>query len=275
MTVPLRSLIVNSDINNQDITDSNHCNRKFVTIGNMSADKPRNTGAEAAEKVLEAAAGLLGSGGVDAVSTRAVASAAGVQPPTIYRQFGDKQGLLDAVTGYVLQNYLQDKRRAALTGDPVQDFRDSWDLHVDFGLTHPDCYILAYVQPHPGTMPVLARESIEILHGLVGRIGDHGLLKMSVKRAVEYVHGAAVGHVLAQIRVPLEERDAELSAITRENAIAAIATDGSRQPAPAELPGRAVALREALRSNTNGALTLGEKAVMAEWLDRLADQTDA
>jgi hypothetical protein len=30
-----------------------------------------------------------------------------------------------------------------------------------------------------------------------------------------------------------------------------------------------------LRSNTNGALTLGEKAVMAEWLDRLADQTDA
>jgi len=275
MGFPSQRTVVNSDIEDHDITDPNQRNWKFVTIGNMSADKPRNTGAEAAEKVLEAAAGLLGSGGVDAVSTRAVASAAGVQPPTIYRQFGDKQGLLDAVTGYVLQNYLQDKRRAALTDDPVQDFRDSWDLHVDFGLTHPDCYILAYVQPHPGTMPVLARESIEILHGLVGRIGDHGLLKMSVKRAVEYVHGAAVGHVLAQIRVPLEERDAELSAITRENAIAAIATDGSRQPAPAELPGRAVALREALRSNTNGALTLGEKAVMAEWLDRLADQTDA
>jgi AcrR family transcriptional regulator len=274
MTVPLRSSIVTSGINNHDITDSNHCNRKFVTIGNMSGDKPRNTGAEAAEKVLEAAAGLLGSGGVDAVSTRAVASAAGVQPPTIYRQFGDKQGLLDAVAGFVLQSYLQDKRQAVRTDDPVQDFRASWDLHVDFGLTHPDCYILAYVQAHPGRMPTLARESLEILHGLVARIGDHGLLRMSVKRAVEFVHGAAVGYVLAQIRVPPEERDPELSAITRENAIAAIATDGSRQPAPADLPGRAVALREALRSNTNGALTLGEKAMMAEWLDRLADQTD-
>jgi AcrR family transcriptional regulator len=57
----------------------------------MQGDRPRAAGAEAAEKVLEAAARLLSSGGVDAVSTRAVAAAAGVQPPTIYRQFGDKQ----------------------------------------------------------------------------------------------------------------------------------------------------------------------------------------
>ncbi|WAJ45774.1 TetR/AcrR family transcriptional regulator [Mycobacterium sp. Aquia_216] len=241
----------------------------------MDSRRTRTTGAEAAEKVLEAAAGLLVSGGVDAVSTRAVASAAGVQPPTIYRQFGDKQGLLDAVTGHVLQSYLQDKRRAVITDDPVQDFRDSWDLHVDFGLTYPDCYILAYVQPRPGKMPALARESLEILHGLIGRIGDHGLLKMSVKRAVEYVHAAAAGYVLAQIRIPPEGRDLELSTITRENAIAAIATDGFRQAAPSDLPGRAVALRESLRGSTNGALTPGEKAMLAEWLDRLADQADA
>ena len=240
----------------------------------MDARRTRTTGAEAAEKVLEAAAGLLSSGGVDAVSTRAVASAAGVQPPVIYRQFGDKQGLLDAVTGYVLHSYLQDKRGAVVTDDPVADFRDSWDLHVGFGLTHPDCYILAYVQDRPGKMPALARESIEILHRLIARLGDHGLLKMSVKRAVEFVHAAAVGYVLSQIRVPPEDRDPELCAITRENAIAAISTDGSRDPVPPDLPGRAVALREALRGNTNGALTAGEKAMLAEWLDRLADQAD-
>jgi AcrR family transcriptional regulator len=267
--------IVNSDNGKHGITDFYRRNPKFVIVVNMTGQRVRHTGAESAEKVLEAAAGLLVSGGVDAVSTRAVASAAGVQPPTIYRQFGDKQGLLDAVTGYVLQSYLQDKRRAVVTDDPVQDFRDSWDLHVGFGLTHPDCYILAYVQDRPGKMPALARESIEILHRLVGRIGDRGLLKMSVKRAVEYVHAAAVGYVLAQIRVPPEERDPELNAITRENAIAAISTGGSRQPNPSDLPGRAVALREALRGNTNSALTGGEKAMLAEWLDRLANQADA
>ncbi len=238
----------------------------------MQEDKPRTTGAEAAEKVLWAAAGLLSSGGVDAVSTRAVAAAAGVQPPTIYRQFGDKQGLLDAVTGYVLQSYLQDKRRAVLTGDPVQDFRDSWDLHVDFGLTHPDCYILAYVQPRPGRMPSLARESLEILHGLIARIGDRGLLRMSVKRAVEFVHAAAVGYVLTQIRVVPDDRDPQLSAIMRENAIAAIVADGSQQPNPSDLPGRAVALRESLLTDGDGALTQAEKTMLAEWLDRLADR---
>jgi AcrR family transcriptional regulator len=238
----------------------------------MQGDRPRATGAEAAEKVLEAAARLLSSGGVDAVSTRAVAAAAGVQPPTIYRRFGDKQGLLDAVTGFVLRSYLRNKRQADVTDDPVQDFRDSWDLHVDFGLTHPDCYILAYVQPRPGRMPPLARESIEILHRLIARIGDRGLLQMSVKRSVEFAHAAAVGYVLAQIRVPPEERDPELSAIMRENTIAAIVTNGSRQPTRSDLSGRAVALREALLTGADGALTPAEKTMMAEWLDRLADR---
>jgi AcrR family transcriptional regulator len=239
----------------------------------MQDDKARSTGAESAEKVLEAAAELLSTGGVEAVSTRAVAAAAGVQPPVIYRQFGDKQGLLDSVAGYVLQSYLQVKRRAPLTDDPVQDFRGSWDLHVDFGLTHPDAYILAYVQSRPGRMPSLAHESLEILHGLVARIGAHGRLRMSVKRAVEYVHAAAIGYVLGQIRVVAEERDPQLAAIVRENAIAAIVADGPPQPARSDLPVRAVALREALLADTNGELTPAEKAMLAEWLDRLADQT--
>jgi AcrR family transcriptional regulator len=238
----------------------------------MRGDRPRTTGAEAAEKVLEAAARLLSSGGVDAVSTRAVAAAAGVQPPTIYRQFGDKQGLLDAVTGFVLRGYLQNKRGAVATDDPVQDLRDSWDLHIDFGLTHPDCYILAYVQPRPGSMPALARESLEILHGLIARIGERGLLRMSVKRAVEFAHAAAVGFVLSQIRVRPDERDPQLSAIMREYVIAAVAIQGSKRPAPSDLPGRAVALREALRGNADGGLTKGERTMMAEWLDRLADR---
>ncbi len=55
--------------------------------------------------MVRAAADLLKSGGIDAVSTRAVAAAAGVQPPAIYRQFGDKDGLLDATARFVLGGY--------------------------------------------------------------------------------------------------------------------------------------------------------------------------
>ena len=61
--------------------------------------------------------------------------------------------------------------------------------------------------------------------------------------------------------------------LIRENAIAAIVTDGSQPSPPSDLPGRAVALREALLGDgADDALTPAEKTMMAEWLDRLADQ---
>ncbi len=41
------------------------------------------------------------------------------------------------------------------------------------------------------------------------------------------------------------------------------------------LTGRAVALREALRDDPGVALTRGERVLMAEWLNRLADQSIA
>ncbi|MGF2047081.1 helix-turn-helix domain-containing protein, partial [Enterococcus gallinarum] len=49
------------------------------------------------ERIIAAAADLLQDGGTAAVTTRAVAERASTQAPTIYRLFGDKDGLLDAV----------------------------------------------------------------------------------------------------------------------------------------------------------------------------------
>jgi AcrR family transcriptional regulator len=49
------------------------------------------------DRIVDVAADLLRAEGRTAVTTRAVAEAAGVQAPTIYRLFGDKEGLLDAV----------------------------------------------------------------------------------------------------------------------------------------------------------------------------------
>jgi len=55
---------------------------------------------------VEVAAKLLATQGLDAVTTRSVALAAGVQAPTIYRIFGDKNGLLDAVVQHGWATYL-------------------------------------------------------------------------------------------------------------------------------------------------------------------------
>jgi hypothetical protein len=76
-----------------------------------------------------------------------------------------------------------------------------------------------------------------------------------IKRATEVMHGAAVGYVLSQIRVTPEERDPKLSEIVRESALGAIANVGPQRPTRSDLPGRAVALREVLLADANGALT--------------------
>jgi hypothetical protein len=89
------------------------------------------------------------------------------------------------------------------------------------------------------------------------------------------MQAAARGFVVSQIRVPPHERDPQLSKILREQAISAIITGDSTKPSlPSDLPARAVALHEALRGDTDNALTPAEDALLAEWLDRLADQAD-
>jgi AcrR family transcriptional regulator len=87
---------------------------------------------------------VVGEDGPDAVSTRAVSAAAGVQAPTIYRLFGDKQGLLDVVASQGFRRYLADKASREPTDDPVQDLRDGWDAHVEMGLAQPALYRLMY-----------------------------------------------------------------------------------------------------------------------------------
>jgi len=225
------------------------------------------------EEMVRVAADLLSAGGVGAVSTRAVAAAADVNVPTIYREFGDMDGLLDVVTAFVLRKYLRDKRKAVSTpSDPVVDLRRGWDVHVDFGLSQPDCYTLIYGRPNPGKVGSAATETIAILRQVLNQLGLEGRLRMSVERATRLLHAAAVGFVLTQIAMAPEERDQELSLIARESALRSIMNDNPEAASFSGLPGRAVALREVLRGHPDVPMTSVEGALLAEWLDRLADQ---
>ncbi|MEK8105248.1 TetR/AcrR family transcriptional regulator [Micromonospora sp. M12] len=91
--------------------------------------------------IVSAAAHLLREKGASAVTTRAVAQAAGVQAPTIYRLFGDKDGLIDAVAEHVMATYVDSKSVAAEASenDPLADLRSGWRAHVEFGLANPSC----------------------------------------------------------------------------------------------------------------------------------------
>src|ERR1700730_5023745 len=146
-------------------------------LGSLDASSSNGDGAGAAEpdgmaagreqvrqRVIEAAIDLLTREGRDAVTTRRVAVAAGLQPPAIYRLFGDKDGLLDAVAEHGFSAVLagNDIDAAAEHGcavslaakhidhdpvDPIEDLRAGWDLAVEFGLANPALYTLMYSEP--------------------------------------------------------------------------------------------------------------------------------
>ena len=220
------------------------------------------------ERILEAAAALLVAEGRDGLSTRAVSAAAGVQPPALYRLFGDKDGLLDAVAAYGFDEYLTSKRALGSTGDAVEDLRRGWDLHVEFGLSRPEFYVLMYGDARPGRTSPAAREAEAMLRSIVERVAAAGRLRVSVERAARLVHATGMGVVLTQIATPEGERDPELSATARETVLSRILT-GTEEPAGSDLPERAIALRAGL--DGAAVLTGAERVLLAEWLDRIAD----
>lgn len=228
-------------------------------------------------RILRAAAGLLEREGRDAVSTRAVSAAAGVQAPTLYRLFGDMNGLLDAVAAYGFEQYLSDKRAMGETDDPVADLRRGWDLHVEFGLSRPAFYVLMYGNGRLAGGSAAGRDATAILHRLIGRVAAAGRLTMSVERAARLAHATGVGVVLTLIATPEAERDRSLSDLARDSVLRTLVTDAG--PAPdagvPPLAGRAAALREALRTDDDGAgsLTAAERALLEQWLDRLAERS--
>ena len=230
-------------------------------------DVSRSAADNTRERIVAAAAGLLSQGGREAVSTRAVSTAAGVQAPTIYRLFGDKQGLLEAVAIHGFMAYLNGKTDLKPSDDPVEDLRTGWDLHVGFGLANPALFSLMYGDPRPGASSAAAVAATEVLAGHIRRIAEAGRLRVSEERAAHLVRATGCGTTLTLIAMPEDRRDPALSETAREAVIAAITINA---PAPAT-PGpvsAAIALRAVLPQTS--ALTAHEQALLQEWLDRIA-----
>jgi AcrR family transcriptional regulator len=227
-------------------------------------------------RILRAAAELLAGGGRSAVTTRAVSAAAGVQAPTIYRQFGDMRGLLDAVARETLAAHVREQTTRAPAEDPVEDLRRGWDLSIAFGLTHPEAFALISSDPVGGASPPV-QEGYAVLHGLVTRIAEAGRLKVGVDHAVSTLQATATGVTLTLLATPPEQRDTLLPTTMREAILAAITGpdpwDGPHRAPDAPQTGErvaahAVALR-ALLPEAPDALSPAERQLLGDWLDRL------
>jgi len=234
-------------------------------------------------RLVETAARLLREHGVGGVTTRAVSSAAGVQAPTLYRLFGDKDGLLDAVAEHVMDTHVSakaevvDEATAAGT-DPVTDLRAGWRSHVEFGLANPDLFRLLS-DPGRATSSAAAARGQQVLAARVHRVAQAGRLGVAEERAVALVHAAGVGVVLTLLAAPPERRDRGLADQMCETVLAQVLvprSDGSAGPvasAPSEASGGGPLVAAATTLRAAGpdiaALSPAERGLLVEWLDRV------
>ncbi len=219
-------------------------------------------------RVIEATIDLLTREGRDAVTTRAVAVAAGLQPPAIYRLFGDKDGLLDAVAEHGFATFLASKNLDLDPRGPVEDLKSGWDLAVEFGLANPALYVLMYADP-TRPAPAAFTAGMEILMGRIRRLAAAGWLRVDEHLAAAIIHATARGAVLTWLSLPEDRRDPALLTTLRESMLTAVT---NHEPATQEAgpAGAARALRAALPEQT--ALSDGERHLLEEWLDRLTHE---
>jgi AcrR family transcriptional regulator len=247
--------------------------QETVIIDNMKSRDPASPRDRTRAQLVEVAAELLAAQGPDAVTTRSVALAAGVQAPAIYRIFGDKNGLLDAVVQHGFADYMACKPPVDAGGDPVESLRAGWELHVGFGLANPEFFRLIVTALRTPDGRAAAAAGIDVLRGRVHRVAEAGRLRVTERRAVELIHAAGTGVVLTLIDQAEEEREPALADTAWESVCAAILTDAAAavtDPARAGLAtAAAVTLRAALPGLT--ALTPAERTLFGDWLDRIAE----
>ncbi len=234
-----------------------------------TTDSPRN-------RIVEAAVDLLEKGGPDAVSTRAVAAAAGMQPPAIYRLFGDKEGLLEAVAEHGYTQFLQSKRDHLDPDpqDPVEELRRGWDMVVEFGISRPELFAVMNQATGRGS-EAAHRAGLEILRGRVRRLAAGGWLRVDEELAAQIIQATGRGAVTTWHSTPAERRNPALLTVLRESMVAAITRAEPALPAAESGPAAAArALRAALPDNAD-VLSDAEQRLLREWLTRLAADGDA
>jgi len=232
-------------------------------------------GTDPRETILKAAATLLRENGIDSLTTRRVADAAGTQPPTIYRYFGDKDGLLGAVADHVMTTYVKEKATKAdqesiSGGDALDDLRASFRQHIEFGLANPELFTFM-IDPRRARTAAVA-DGRDVLRARVHRLAATGVLRVSEQRAVEMISAAGNGAILCTLGSTGHERSQGLGDVMLEAVLGAVLAS---PPSPAIYDVLQNAVTLAAITPVLPNLTEAERNLMTEWLARSIEQLQA
>lgn len=220
-------------------------------------------------RLTEVAAELLRAHGPAGVTTRGVAEAAGVQAPTIYRLFGDKDGLLEAVAEHVLATFVSAKAATVEAAkvddtDPLEDLRAGWDAQIEFGTANP--MLFGFLNdPARGMHSPAVASGLRVLQERVHRVAIAGMLRVSEQRAVDLIRAAGTGTVTTILSTPDEHRDPSLANAMLQAVLAQMLTD---RPAPLDNDAMTTTVAFRAVAPTLEGLTDAERQLLTQWLDR-------
>ncbi|AEV83663.1 TetR family transcriptional regulator [Actinoplanes sp. SE50] len=204
------------------------------------------------------------------IATRAVCDWVGVTQPVLYRIFGDKKGLLDAVADDGLRRYAQRKQSLEPTGDPVADLRAGWDDHMTFAHENPAIYQLMF-SPRPRSHARARQKIMDLLQATLTRCSAIGALRVAPGLAAQMILPANVGLALSLIAQPELFDDPSLSIRMREAVLGAVLTEPATHGEEADpVPAAALRLRSQLTVSGTRVLEPAEAALLDRWLERLS-----
>lgn len=177
------------------------------------------------ETLLAAALQVLEEEGEAQFSTRTVCAIANVTAPTLYHHFGNANGLLSAAIAEAFRQFLESKKAAVSSPDPVTALEEGWDDYVRFAAARPRLYAAMMSRVLTGGQIPAAEQAFALLIERIQAIAAEGRLAAPVEAAADQIwasaNAAALLHVTAQLRKVPRPDPAVLDAL-RERAVQAI-----------------------------------------------------
>ncbi|MGH8296665.1 MAG: TetR/AcrR family transcriptional regulator [Steroidobacteraceae bacterium] len=184
--------------------------------------------------LLAAALKVLEEEGEAQFSTRAVCALAGVTAPTLYHHYGSADGLLSAAMAEAFAQFLERKKAAERSPDPVAALRGGWDDYVRFAAARPRLYAAMMGRVLQGAQIPAAQQAFALLIERIAAIAAVGRLALPVQTAADVAwasaNAASLLYLTAQLRHASPPTPAVLEEI-RESAMRAILTPRLRKAA--------------------------------------------
>ena len=199
----------------------------------------RQTKSSVRDRIFRAAASLIAAGGPSAASARAICSKARITAPTLYRHFGDLNGLYGELLTLMYVPEAQAHPGREFT-DPLGMIEYMWDCCVGTAMRTPGLVDLKNQLAAAGNTPDSMMKFYARLEASFDELDRRRLLNYAPKIAAAMYWAAALGiaRMIASARHGAPDCSPVAAEALREAVLAAIIRDDSSD---ARLPSRELA----------------------------------